>query len=133
MVLMSMLKAPGVFAAGVAGAPVVDWRLYDTHYTERYMGHPEEGNFYEKSSPATYAQALTDKLLVIHGMADDNVFFDNSIKLITALQKANKQFELMTYPGKRHRITGEAEEAHLGRLQVAFFNRHLKPGRHDQN
>ncbi|MCK5041434.1 MAG: S9 family peptidase, partial [Sphingomonadales bacterium] len=126
MTLMMMLKEPDLYKAGIAGAPVVDWKLYDTHYTERYLGNPNEGDVYEKTSPITYVDSLKGDLLVIHGMADDNVFFDNTVMLMSALQGARKQFQLMTYPGKRHRITGEAETAHLRQMQLDFFNEKLK-------
>lgn len=129
MTLMLLLKHPGAFRAGIAGAPVTNWRLYDTHYTERYMGDPNDGEGrYEASSPMTYAQNLSDSLLIIHGMADDNVFFDHTVQLIDALQEAARPFELMTYPGKRHRIVGEAENTHLWNLYLDFFGRHLKTG-----
>ena len=126
MTLLCMFKAPEVFKAGIAGAPVVNWRLYDTHYTERYMADPADGDFYERSSPITYVDGLEGNLLLIHGMADDNVFFDNSVQLMAALQQAEKQFELMTYPGKRHGIRGEAERAHLNQMRLDFFKRHLQ-------
>jgi dipeptidyl-peptidase-4 len=127
MTLMMLLKHPGAFAAGIAGAPVTNWRLYDTHYTERYMGNPNDGDGrYEISSPMTYATQLEDGLLIIHGMADDNVFFDNTVQMISALQKAAKPFEMMTYPGKRHRIVGEAENTQLWNLYLDYFDRHLK-------
>lgn len=125
MSLLSLFKAPEIFKAGIAGAPVVDWRLYDTHYTERYLGDPAAGDAYKSASPLSYVDGLRGHLLLIHGMADDNVFFDNSIQLMSALQKAGKPFELMTYPGKRHRISGEAERVHLNRLQLDFFQRRL--------
>jgi len=129
MTLMLMLKAPGEFKAGISGAPVTNWRLYDTHYTERYMGDPDDGDGkYEISSPITYAQNLADSLLIVHGMADDNVFFDHTVQMIEALQKAGIPFEMMTYPGKRHRIVGEAENAQMRNLYLEFFNRHLKDG-----
>jgi len=129
MTLMTMLKHPGAFRAGIAGAPVTNWRLYDTHYTERYMGDPNDGDGkYENSSPMTYAENLADPVLIIHGMADDNVFFDNTVQIIDALQEGSKPFELMTYPGKRHRIVGEAENRHLWNLYLDFFERHLKDG-----
>ena len=129
MTLMTMLKAPGAFKAGISGAPVTNWRLYDTHYTERYMGDPNDGDGrYELSSPLTYAKNLSDHLLIIHGMADDNVFFDNTVQMIDALQEAARPFEMMTYPGQRHRITGEAENRHLWNLYLDFFARNLKGG-----
>jgi dipeptidyl-peptidase-4 len=91
------------------------------------MGDPNDGDGkYEIASPITYAENLTDNLLIIHGMADDNVVFDNSVQMIDALQEASKPFEMMTYPGKRHRITGEAENIHLWNLHLEFFSRHLQ-------
>jgi dipeptidyl-peptidase-4 len=127
MTLMTLLKAPGVIKAGVAGAPVTNWRLYDTHYTERYLGDPNDGDGkYEISSPLTYAKNLSDHLLIVHGMADDNVFFDNTVQMIDKLQEAARPFEMMTYPGKRHRIVGEAENTHLWNMYAAFFDRVLK-------
>ncbi|NND57732.1 MAG: S9 family peptidase, partial [Xanthomonadales bacterium] len=126
MTLMLLLKAPGAFNAGIAGAPVTNWRLYDTHYTERYMGDPDDGDGrYETASPITYAQNLRDPLLIVHGMADDNVFFDHTVQMIDALQKAALPFEMMTYPGKRHRIVGEAENTQMWNMYLKFFNRHL--------
>lgn len=127
MALMCLFKEPGFFAAGISGAPGTDWRLYDTHYTEQYMGDPNDGSdAYKVSSPNTYVENLDDPLLLIHGMADDNVFFDHSVALIGALQRARKQFELMTYPGKTHRITGTNEKIHLDYLRLNFFDRYLK-------
>jgi len=132
MTLMSLLKAPGAFKAGISGAPVTNWRLYDTHYTERYMGDPNDGDGkYEVSSPMTYAKTLSDHLLIVHGMADDNVFFDNTVQMINALQKTVRPFEMMTYPGKKHRIVGEAENTHLWNMYLEFFGRNLKQVRRD--
>jgi len=129
MTLMLMMKAPGAFKAGIAGAPVTNWRLYDTHYTERYMGDPNDGDGrYEASSPLSYATSLSDRLLIVHGMADDNVFFDNTVQMIDALQKAAIPFEMMTYPGKRHGIVGEAETTQMWNMYLEFFNRNLKGG-----
>jgi dipeptidyl-peptidase-4 len=127
MTLMLMLKAPGAYKAAISGAPVTNWRLYDTHYTERYMGDPNDGDGrYEISSPITYAKNLSGPLLIVHGMADDNVFFDNTVQMIDALQEAAIPFEMMTYPGKRHRIVGEAENTQLWNMYLEFFNRNLK-------
>lgn len=131
MTLLGLFRAPEVFAAGAALAPVTDWRLYDTHYTERYMGDPSEGDAYAVSSPISHVAGLEDPLLLVHGMADDNVFFDHSVRLMAALQKARKPFELMTYPGKRHRIAGEDERVHLYRMLLDFFRRHLGAGADD--
>lgn len=127
MTLMLLTRAPGAFKAGISGAPVTNWRLYDTHYTERYMGDPNDGEGkYEISSPMSYADRLSDPLLIVHGMADDNVFFDHTVQMVDALQEAARPFEMMGYPGKRHRIIGEAENTHLWNMFLNFFDRHLK-------
>ncbi|MFK7830269.1 MAG: S9 family peptidase [Congregibacter sp.] len=127
MTLMSLMKAPEIFAAGVAGAPVTDWLLYDTHYTERYMGSPgENADAYRASSVFPYVEQLKDPLLLYHGMADDNVLFTHSTRLMKALQDARIPFELMTYPGKKHSMRGEATRVHLNKQIAAFFDRHLR-------
>lgn len=103
MTLMALTHAPKVFKAGVAGAPVTDWRLYDTHYTERYLGTPAmNAAGYERSSVFAQLPQLEGRLLLVHGMADDNVLFTHSTRLMQALQQLNKPFELMTYPGGKH-------------------------------
>ncbi len=128
MTLMTILQAPeGTFAAAVSGAPVTDWALYDTFYTERYMDTPQDNpDGYEASSVFPYLDNLTTPLLLIHGMADDNVTFDNSTRLYADLQKRGKSFEMMTYPGQRHGIRGEALQTHLMKTRMAFLDRHLK-------
>lgn len=128
MTLMGLSRAGDVFKAGAAIAPVSDWRLYDTAYTERYLGHPEagEGAVYNDSSVFKYLGGMQGELLLIHGMADDNVFFDNSVKLMSNLQNRSKTFELMTYPGKKHGIRGAATRLHLRRTVFDFFERKLK-------
>ncbi|MBV1900284.1 MAG: prolyl oligopeptidase family serine peptidase, partial [Kordiimonadaceae bacterium] len=127
MTLMSLFKEADLFKAGVAVAPVTDWRLYDTAYTERYLGHPDAaGDVYEKASVFSYIDGFKGDLLLMHGMADDNVFFDNSVKLMSVLQESGKSFELMTYPGKKHGINGTNTRAHLYNQMVSFFERKLK-------
>jgi dipeptidyl-peptidase-4 len=129
LVLMAMLQEPGVFAVGVAGAPVTDWTLYDTHYTERFMGTPQDNpGGYEAGSAFPYVKNLDAPLLVIHGMADDNVLFTNSTKLYAALQAAQKDFDQMNYPGGKHslaRIPGTGEHA-VNKI-LGFFETHLEP------
>ncbi len=126
MTLQLLMKRPRIFKAGVAVAPVTDWRLYDTHYTERFLGMPGESNAYEISSVFAYRRGLADDaLLLVHGMADDNVFFDHSVKLMGRLQKDRRQFRLMTYPGKRHGIRGKDVRAHLWRMALEFFEERL--------
>ncbi|MEZ6012818.1 MAG: DPP IV N-terminal domain-containing protein [Hyphomonas sp.] len=133
MTLMTLLQVPdGTFAAAAAGAPVTDWRLYDTFYTERYMDTPEDNpDGYEASSVFPYAGNLNTPLLLMHGMADDNVTFDNTTRLMAVLQEKGKLFEVMTYPGQRHGIRGEALQTHLMRTRIEFLDRNLQPGRKD--
>ncbi|MDM3869877.1 S9 family peptidase [Porticoccus sp. W117] len=131
MSLMSLFKAPDTFAAAVSVAPVTDWLLYDTCYTERYMGVPEKPEDYQQASVFPYIDnyVASDKrgdLLLIHGMADDNVFFDNAVKLMGQLQEKRVDFQLMTYPGKRHGIRGEDAQAHLWQMVFRFFEGKLK-------
>ncbi len=127
MTLMSLFKEPDVFKAGVSVSPVTDWRLYDTAYTERYLGHPDApGDVYANTSVFKYVDGFKGDLLLIHGMADDNVFFDHTVKLLSVLQNQGKRFELMTYPGKKHGIRGEKTRTHLWNQALDFFNRTLK-------
>ena len=108
-----------VFSAGIAGAPVTDWALYDTIYTERYMGLPKDNKAgYDKSSVVKAAADLHGRLLLIHGMIDDNVHLQNSAQLIAALQRADKDFDVMFYPGSRHGIAGGK---HYQRLMADFL------------
>ncbi|MEX2489810.1 MAG: alpha/beta fold hydrolase [Pseudomonadales bacterium] len=127
MTLMLMAKAPGRFQAGVSVAPVSDWRLYDTHYTERYLGNPEVNHdAYENSAVFKYLDQLEDKLLIIHGMADDNVLFTHSTRLFKHLQDANMPFDMMTYPGAKHGLSGQAINLHRFGTMDRFFDQHLK-------
>ncbi len=128
LLLLSTPETP--FAAGVAGAPPTDWTLYDTHYTERYMGTP-------KDNPAGYAASEVTarmdwlkpgSLLLMHGMADDNVTFDNSTRLMAALQARPIAFETMIYPGLRHRAGWtQANYLHRTRTTLDYFIRKLQP------
>jgi dipeptidyl aminopeptidase/acylaminoacyl peptidase len=114
------------FSAGIASGPVTDWKLYDTIYTERYMLTPKENpDGYAKSSVVAAARNLSGKLLIVHGMMDDNVHMQNSTQFVDALQKANKDFELMFYPNARHGIGG----AHYLKLQLSFIRRALGVGK----
>jgi len=101
---LKMLEAnPGVYAAGISGAPVTKWELYDTHYTERYMGDPKkDAKAYAASDAIDDAAKISDPLLLIHGMADDNVVLDNSTAFAAKMQAENVPFEMMFYPGKTH-------------------------------
>jgi len=127
LTLMLMFKAPDVFSAGAAGAPVTDWTLYDTHYTERYLGKPQDNAAgYEASSVLPYAKDLRGKLLVIHGMADDNVLFLNSTKLFRRLQDLGKPFDIMIYPGAKHGLTRQHDGRHVYATILRFFDRNLR-------
>ncbi|HEV2112642.1 MAG TPA: prolyl oligopeptidase family serine peptidase, partial [Terriglobales bacterium] len=102
------------FRAGIAGAPVTDWRLYDSIYTERYMGLPQQNAAgYKKSSPVSTAADLHGDLLIVHGTGDDNVHFANTIQMVQALLDAGKQFDLMPLPGKTHASLGKVVEVDL--------------------
>ena len=126
MTLMSLCKAPEHFKAGVAVAPVSDWAIYDTHYTERYMGLPDDNvEGYKEGNVLTHVDKLSGPLLLIHGMADDNVLFTHSTMLMSELQKRNKAFELMTYPGAKHSMQEIHVSIHRFNLILDFFNRKL--------
>lgn len=127
MALMSMMQAPDHFAVGVAGAPVTDFRLYDTHYTERYMGTPAENPAgYEASSVMTHAAGLRGPLLIMHGMADDNVLFTNSTLLMRRLQDLRKPFDVMPYPSGKHALLRHADMGPHAYMTVKrFFDEHL--------
>jgi len=127
MTLMSMMQAPEHFAVGVAGAPVTDFRLYDTHYTERYMGTPAENpQGYAASNVLTHAEGLAGPLLVIHGMADDNVLFTNSTALFKRLQDLGKPFDVMPYPGGKHGLIRHADMGPHAYMSVKrFFDENL--------
>ncbi len=127
MTLNAMFKAPDVFKAGVSVAPVSDWRLYDTIYTERYMKHPHDNETgYKEAAAVTHAPGLRNELLLMHGDADDNVHVQNSIALVRALIDAGKDFDFMVYPQKEHGISGSADRTHLYRKMTEFFDRHLR-------
>lgn len=126
MTIMGMFKAPDVFKVGVSGAPVTDWGLYDTHYTERYAGHPGKNNEdYEISNVFKYADGLKGDLLIYHGMADDNVLFTNATKLFKHLQDLGKEFDVMTYPGSKHSLRGKKVRLHLAKTIVRYFDKNL--------
>ncbi len=128
MTLMLLGKAPGDYACGVAGAPVADWALYDTHYTERYMNLPKANvDGYREASAFTHLDHVKpDALLLVHGMADDNVLFSNSTKLMSELQARGIPFEMMTYPGAKHGLKGK-DLLHRYRTTEGFLARCLRP------
>ncbi len=130
MTLKLLEAAPkGFYAAGVSGAPVTNWELYDTHYTERYMGLPtgKDGKAaYDKASALPDAAKIATPLLLIHGMADDNVVFDNATAVMARMQRASVPFETMLYPGQTHRVGGPGVGLHLQRTIMDFLNRTVR-------
>lgn len=125
MTLKQLEADPGLYAAGIAGAPVTKWDLYDTHYTERYMGTPQaDAAGYAASAAIADAPKIADPLLLIHGMADDNVVFENSSELIAKLQGEAVPFEMMLYPGFTHRVAGPKISVHLWQTIFDFLDKH---------
>ena len=121
-----LLKGNDVFKAAIAVAPVTNWRYYDNIYTERYMRTPQENpNGYDDNSPEKMADKLTGKFLYIHGTADDNVHFQNSVMFTTALIKANKEYDSEYYPDKAHGISGGNTRYHLYRRMTNFILENL--------
>jgi dipeptidyl-peptidase-4 len=111
---LAMTKGEGLFKVGIAVAPVTNWRFYDNIYTERFMQTPQENaKGYDDNSPINFAKDLQGKYFLIHGAADDNVHYQNSMEMINALVKANKQFDLFIYPNKNHGIYGGNTRNHL--------------------
>ena len=130
MVLKLLEAKPGAFAAGIAGAPVTRWDLYDTHYTEKYMGDPrKEKAAYDKASALPDSLKIKDPLLVIHGLSDDNVLFQNSTELMARMQEGKVPFELMVYPGLGHGISGTNISVHHYNTILDFLKRRgIAPG-----
>ena len=127
MALMSQFKAPDYFKAAISGAPVTDWRLYDSHYTERYMGNPDTNKQgYDAASVLPYVANYQSGLLMYHGMADDNVLFENSTRVYKALQDEGKLFQMIDYPGSKHSMRGEKVRNHLYKSLAAFLDSQLK-------
>ncbi len=123
---LAVLRRPDVFHAAVAGAPVTDWSLYDTHYTERYLGHPDEApDTYRRSSLLDDARCCERPLLLIHGVADDNVVFAHTLRLSRALLEAGRPHLVLPLSGVTHMATQESVAENLLRLQIAFLREAL--------
>ena len=126
MSALAVLKRPELFKAAVAGAPVVDWEDYDTHYTERYLGLPgKNAEGYRKSSLLTYATELSRPLLLVHGTADDNVYFLHSLKLSNALFRAGRPHELLPLSGLTHMVPEPVVTVRLWERIARFFKESL--------
>jgi dipeptidyl-peptidase-4 len=122
MTSLCILRGAELFRAAVAVAPVTHWKYYDTIYTERYMRRPQDNpEGYERSSPMTYAEKLTGRYLLMHGLADDNVHFQNAADLAAVYQKGGTPFEMMVYPGKHHGLEGVG--LHWATMLCEFFCR----------
>ncbi|MCL1850238.1 MAG: S9 family peptidase [Bacteroidetes bacterium] len=123
---LSLFKGEDAFAMAIAVAPVTNWRYYDNIYTERFQRTPQENpEGYDENSPVFWADKLQGKFLLIHGTADDNVHFQNSIDLVTALNSAGKQYEMFFYPNKNHNISGGNTRLHLYTLMSEFIFKNL--------
>jgi dipeptidyl-peptidase-4 len=128
MTLYALTHAPGVFRAGVAGAPVTDWKLYDSIYTERYMGTPKSNpKGYETSSPLAAAAALQGDLLIIHGTADDNVHLANTLAFADALIRGGRPHVLNLQPGQLHGLSDVANRVARDQAVLRHFETYLKP------
>ena len=124
--LMAMTSGEPVFKAGIAVAPPTHWKYYDTVYTERFMRTPQENENYEKTSPINRASNLNGSLLLMHGMADDNVHVRNSIEFSEALVQADKQFDMFYYTNRNHSIYGGNTRYHIFTKMLNFWNDKLK-------
>jgi len=121
MTALALTKGADVFKMGISVAPVTNWRYYDNIYTERFMQTPNENAAgYDDNSPVNHVSKLKGKLLLVHGSGDDNVHVQNSMEFVTALVKANKQFDLFIYPNKNHGIYGGNTRNHLFTMMLNY-------------
>jgi len=129
---LAVLRRPDVFHAAIAGAPVTEWRLYDTHYTERYLGHPDDNPAgYQRSSLLADAPKLTRPLMIIHGLADDNVVVAHTLRLSSALLAAGRPHRVLPLSGVTHLASQEVVAENLLLLQIDFLRQTigLKPAK----
>lgn len=126
MTSLAMTKGADVFKMGIAVAPVTNWRYYDNIYTERFMRTPQENpNGYDENSPINFVKNIKGKYLIIHGSADDNVHYQNTMEMINALTKANIQFDMFIYPNKNHGIYGGNTRNHLFMMMLDYTLKNL--------
>ena len=122
MTLLALIKAPHIFRFGVAGAPVTDWKMYDTAYTERYMGTPEQNpDGYNQSSVLEQAGNLEGKLLIIHSLLDENVHFKHTARLVEILNAKSIEYDLVIFPSERHSPIKPTSNALVRRRTITFF------------
>jgi dipeptidyl-peptidase 4 len=123
---LAVLRRPDVFHVAVAGAPVTEWRLYDTAYTERYLGDPnEQPDVYDRNSLLPLAEKLERPLLLIHGLADDNVFAAHTLQLSSALLAAGRSHSVLPLSGVTHMTSHEVVAENLALIQIEFLRLHL--------
>lgn len=123
---LCITKGADVFKAAIAVAPVTNWRFYDTIYTERYMGLPKDNaSGYDDNSPINHVDKLKGNYLLIHGLADDNVHYQNAAEMVNALVQQNKQFDQFLYPDRNHGIYGGNTRLHLFRMMTEWLERKL--------
>jgi dipeptidyl-peptidase-4 len=130
MSLNGLFQAPEVYRMAIAVAPVTHWKFYDSIYTERYNGLPQDNQAgYDAGSPLTYVDRMRGRLLLVHATGDDQVHYQNSEALINALVQADKQFDLMSYPNRNHGIFGGNTTLHLRQRLTDFIDQTLGPPR----
>lgn len=126
--LLTLTQPEAGLAAALAGAAPTEWSLYDTHYTERYMSTPQDNpEGYAETDILPRLDDLTGRLMILHGMADDNVIFANATRVIDALQAKSVPFEMMLYPGQRHGVRGDPRQLHQWRTYLDFLDRTIGP------
>ena len=126
MASLAITKGADVFKMAIAVAPVTNWRNYDNIYTERFMRTPKENpDGYDANSPVNFVNLFKGKFLLIHGSADDNVHYQNSMELVNAMVKADKQFDLFIYPNRNHGIYGGNTRNHLFNMMLNFIEKNL--------
>jgi dipeptidyl-peptidase-4 len=126
LTLYALTHSPETWRCGIAGAPVTDWKLYDSVYTERYMGTPRENPAgYKSASPLEAAQKLACPLLIVHGADDDNVHPQNTIQFVEALSRHRKPYDLLIQPRQKHGFGGVSARTYLHQRMLEFFKRHL--------
>jgi dipeptidyl-peptidase-4 len=126
MAAMCLLRAPETFQVAVSGAPATDWDGYDTHYTERYMGTPQSNpDGYRESSVLAYTENLQGHLLLVHGLIDENVHFRHTARLINALVRARKKYDLLLFPDERHMPRRLEDRIYLEQTIQEYFKTYL--------
>ena len=124
--LLALTKGADYFKAGIAVAPVTNWRYYDNIYTERFMRKPQDNaSGYDDNSPINHVDKLKAKLLIVHGTGDDNVHVQNSMEIVEALAQANKQFQMFYYTNRNHGIYGGNTRVHLYNMMTNFILENL--------